>query len=105
MTNLIANVNSFTYSNSSLSNSAGKLYVPVKQSSLIYSHFAHVSGIAAKNGQNGVSITKLQILNSILEHLSAIKNEPKLSVTDLTQNQIDSLIKNYQEQLKQTAKL
>ena len=36
---------------------ASKLYVPVNKSSLLYSHFDHVSGVAAKKGQNGISIS------------------------------------------------
>ena len=83
--------------------SASKLYVPVNKASLLYSHFDHVSGVQAKKGQNGISISKIRILNTLIEHLSSIKSDAKIeNVTKSTPEQIDSLIKNYQEQIQQT---
>ena len=101
MTGSIGNFNAYSYSSLSGSGAAGKLYVPVSKSALLYSHFDHVSGVAAKSGQNGVSISKIRILNSLIERLSAIKNEPKTSFTDMSDEQADALIKNLQTQLKQ----
>jgi len=97
--------NSINYSSIGSMNAgaAGKLYVPVSQSALMYSHFDHVSGVAAGSGQNGISINKIRILNSLIESLSAIKNEPKESITDISDEQADVLIKNYQQQIKQAA--
>ena len=34
-----------------VSGSSGKLYVPVSPNSVIYSHFDHISGVAAKANQ------------------------------------------------------
>ena len=99
MTSNIGNINAFSYS--SMVSSAGKLYVPVSRSALLYSHFDHVSGVAAGSGQNGVSISKIRILNSIIERLSSIKNEPKESITDISEEQADALIKVYQQQMQQ----
>lgn len=102
MTSSIGNINAFSYGSSFASSGAGgKLYVPVSKSALLYSHFDHVSGVAAKSGQNGVSISKIQILNSLIEHLSAIKGQPKQSITDISDSQADALIKNYQQQIQQ----
>ena len=101
MTNVIGNFNSYSYGSLSSSGAAGKLYVPVSKSALLYSHFDHVSGVAAKSGQNGVSISKIRILNSMIERLAAIRNEPKKSVTEMSDEQADVLIKNLQVQLKQ----
>lgn len=98
----IGYLNAFSYSSSiSSSGSSGKLYVPVSRSSLIYSNFDHVSGVAAKTGQNGVSISKIRILNSLIERLSAIQNEQKKSVQNISENQAEVLIKNYQKQISQ----
>lgn len=98
----IGYLNAFSYSSSiSSSGSSGKLYVPVSRLSLIYSNFDHVSGVAAKTGQNGVSISKIRILNSLIERLSAIQNEPKKSVQNISENQAEVLIKNYQKQISQ----
>lgn len=101
MTSSIGNINAFSYSSTvSSSGAIGKLYVPVSRSALLYSNFDHVSGVAAKSGQRGVSISKIRILNSLIERMSAIKNEPKESITDISDEQADALIKNYQQQLQ-----
>lgn len=99
MTTNIGNLNSFSYA--APMSGANKLYVPVSKSALLYSHFDHVSGVAAGSGENGVSISKIRILNSMIERLSAIKNEPKELITDISDEQADVLIKNYQKQIQQ----
>ena len=100
MTSAIGNINAFSYGSSMASSAAmGKLYVPVSKSVLLYSHFDHVSGVAATSGQSGVSITKLRILNSLIEHMSAIKNEEPKTVQDISPERADQLIQNYQQQL------
>lgn len=101
MTTNIGNLNSFSYA-APMAGGASKLYVPVSKSALLYSHFDHVSGVAAGNGENGVSISKIRILNSMIDRLSAIKNEPKESITDISDEQAEILIKNYQKQIQQT---
>ena len=107
MTTSIGNINTFAYGSSfgtAPSAAGSKLYVPVNKSALLYSHFDHVSGVAASSGQNGVSISKIRILNSLIDHLSAIKNEPKQSITDISDDQADVLIQEYQQQIQQTVK-
>lgn len=90
------------YANISSAGIGSKLYVPVTPSKLIYSNFDHVSGFAAKNGQNGVSISKIQILNTLIEHLISIKSGKQISaLKNANPEQIDSLIDNYQTQIKQ----
>lgn len=102
MTSSIGYVNAFSYSSSAMSSGvAGKVYVPVNKAALMYSHFDHVTGVAANSNQNGVSISKIRILNSMIERLSAIKNEPKTSIQDISDEQADVLIENYQKQIKQ----
>lgn len=94
--------NVFSYSNLSSSGAAGKLYVPVSRSALLYSHFDHVSGIAAGRGQQGISISKIRILNSLIDRLSSIKNQPKQSINDISDDQAQVLIEQYQKQIQQT---
>lgn len=103
MTTTIGNLNAYSYGNYSSSGYGGKLYVPVNKSSLLYSHFDHVSGVAAKSGQQGVSISKIKILNTLIDSLSSMKNQPKELVTEISNEQADVLIKNYQEQIRQAA--
>lgn len=104
MTTTIGNINAYSYSSTFSAGNAGKLYVPVSKSAILYSNFDHISGVVAKNGQQGVSITKIRILNSLIERLSAIKNEPKDSITDISDEQADILIEHFQKQLKDTVK-
>ena len=104
MTSAIGNYsNAYSYSGAvGSSGAAGKLYVPVSKSALLYSHFDHVSGVAARSGQQGVSISKIRILNSLIDRLSAIKNQPKESITDISDDQAQVLIEQYQKQIQQT---
>lgn len=82
----------------------GKLYVPVQPASVIYAQFDHVSGFAARRGENGVSLSKVQILNTLIGHLAAIKGndapKPNVEVTALSDKQIDAMIDNLQQQVK-----
>lgn len=81
--------------------STNKLFVPVSPRSLKYSHFEHVSGFAAGKGQSGVSISKIQILNTLIDHLSSIKGGKIKAVKPSSPEELDTLIKNYQTQIKQ----
>ena len=99
----ITNLNPYSYHVSS-SGASGKLFVPVQPSAVIYAQFNHISGIAAGKGQSGVSISKIQILNSLIENLSRIKgaqNSPKKSV-EISPEQADVLIQKYQKQIAQS---
>lgn len=81
---------------------SGKLYVPVKPANLIYSHFDHVSGVAAKGNQAGVSVSKIQILNSLLNQLISMKSKPKLDVKveEMSDSQLDAMIQSTQTKIQ-----
>ncbi|WP_294428801.1 hypothetical protein [uncultured Treponema sp.] len=95
------NANNFNYSGVISNGGHGKLYVPVAQSNVIYAHFDHVTGVAAKPNQQGVSISKIQILNSLLNQLISMKNQPKLDVKteEMSDSQLDALIKTTQTKI------
>lgn len=100
MTNFIGNINSLSYENIVSNNVGyGKLYVPVSKSALLYSHFEHVQGVTAQNGQSGVSITKLRILNSMIEHVSSGKLD-KEELSNMNDSQMDDLMEKYSTQIK-----
>ena len=103
MTN-ISNLSPYSYNGIASGGASGKLYVPVNPANVIYAQFDHISGIAAKKGQHGVSITKIQILNTLIENLAKIKTQSSSSEYQqmhLSDEQVDVLIKNYQQQIKQ----
>jgi hypothetical protein len=101
ITNL-SSLNAYSY-NSFFSGTSvsGKLYVPVKPAAVMYAQFDHVSGIAASGSQTGVSISKIQILNTLIDHLARIRNTPHTADTSaISPEYADALIKNYQAQIR-----
>ena len=91
----------------------GRAFVPVKASQVLYSHFKYVSGFAQAQGQSGMSIDKLRILNSIIDQLVSMKTneaqKAKLTKSaaaqlesEISENQIDGLLDYYHNQIKNT---
>ncbi|GMO63148.1 MAG: hypothetical protein Ta2G_21910 [Termitinemataceae bacterium] len=86
--------------------SSGRLSVPVAQASVIYSHFKHVSGVAASEGQSGASISKLKILDTLIDRLSQLKKSNSDDVSFRidrkgSDSRLDVLIEQFQNQIKQ----
>lgn len=81
-----------------------KLYVPVSPKAVIYTQFDHVSGVAAKSGQGGISINKARILNTLIDQFVSMKSfnkDPLLSAAaHATEEQVDAMIKTMQAQVK-----
>jgi len=80
-----------------------KMSLPVDTTSLIYSHFEHVSGIPAPKGTQGVSISKLHILDVLIGQINQFKNNNNVTYTSsaLPENGIDYLIASYKTQIRQ----
>jgi hypothetical protein len=78
--------------------------LPVAPASVIYSHFKHVSGVAAPEGSRGVTINKLKILDVLIEQLAQIKKNPEPSAgsgMSPSDSRIDALIEQYENQIRQ----
>jgi hypothetical protein len=106
MTTNINSLNAYSYSNVFTGNAghaAGKLFVPVQPNEVIHTQFDHVAGVAAAPKGEGVSVSKIKILDTLIDQLVALKNESaevkELKNTDT--NTVDALIKQYQEKLSQ----
>ena len=101
-------LNAYSY-NGIVSGGGSKLYVPVKPAYVIYAQFDHVSGVAAKGNQKSVSVSKIQILNSLLNQLISMKKAPQTKMPEnMTNDQLDALIHNAQSNIKaavQTAEI
>lgn len=84
--------------------SGNKLYVPVSPANVIYSQFDHISGVAVRSNQNGVSVSKIKILNTLIDNLVKLRNQPKIDKAEeaakMSDEQMDALIKNYQNEIK-----
>jgi hypothetical protein len=77
----------------------------VAPASVIYSHFKHVSGVPAPEGSRGVSISKLKILDVLIEQLSQVKrqgNDAHAMGAPVSDEHIDAMIDFYKTQIQQT---
>ena len=82
---------------------SGRMSLPVAPALVIYSHFKHVSGTPAPEGTQGVNISKLKILDTLIEQLSKMKNKPHIDFGNQEGNdekRINILIEQYQKQIK-----
>ncbi|GHV79514.1 hypothetical protein AGMMS49944_13050 [Spirochaetia bacterium] len=80
----------------------GKMSLPVAPANYIYSHFKHVSGTPAPEGSRGVSISRLKILDVLIDQLAQIKQRPEPALpTDASDERIDALIDQYRNQIRQ----
>ena len=83
--------------------SAGRMSLPVAPGQVIYSHFKHVSGIPAPEGTQGVNISKLKILDTLIEQLSRMKKQASSdlgAMEESDEKRINALIEQYQQQIK-----
>jgi hypothetical protein len=80
----------------------GKTSLPVAPSAYIYSHFRHVSGVPAPEGTRGVAISKLKILDVLIEQLSKLKKNPDagLSIDTPSDERLNALIEHYESQIR-----
>jgi hypothetical protein len=76
--------------------------LPVAPSAYIYSQFRHVSGIPAPEGTRGVAVTKLKVLDVLIEQLAQIKKRPEAALTTdaPSDERIDALIDHYESQIR-----
>jgi hypothetical protein len=104
MTGNIGSLRTMSYTMMPMISSGGRTYVPVSPSEFGYSQFQYVAGYPAPKGQDGVSVDKIKILNTLIDQLVSMKQKnihPKLTAHgDMDANQIDALIKQYQEQIQ-----
>ena len=78
-----------------------KVALPVDSSSLVYSHFEYVSGMPAPEGSQGVSISKLNLLDVLIGQLSQLKKESLSQVPVNPFEGMDSIIENFNNQVRQ----
>jgi len=80
-----------------------RMSVPVSPSAYIYSHFKHVSGVPATEGETGVNINKLKIIDTLIEQLSKLRKEPEPLVNLNGQDEekrMNALIEKYHSQVR-----
>jgi hypothetical protein len=80
--------------------------LPVAPSAYIYSHFRHVSGVPAPEGVQGVTISKLKILDTLIEQLARMKQQPEPSygpAGPISEEHINAMIEQYENQIRTAA--
>ena len=83
--------------------SSGRIALPVAPSQFIYAQFEHVSGIPAPEGTRGVSISRLKILDVLIDQLSQLKKKPATSfgaAGPMSDERIDALIDKYEKEIR-----
>ena len=81
----------------------GRMSLPVSPSVYIYSHFKHVTGVPAPEGTQGVNISRLKILDTLIEQLAKMKKQPSPyfgESGDDAEKRINVLIEQYQKQIQ-----
>jgi hypothetical protein len=107
MTANVHSVNAYSYTNLFTAESGGgKLFVPVQPSMAMYAHFDHVVGVPAAHNQNGVPVSKVRILNTLIDQLVSFKKESAAQTSVVPENDrdIDALIEGYQNKLQSVLK-
>jgi len=79
---------------------SSRMSLPVSPASYIYSHFKHVSGVPAPEGTHGVAVSRLKVLDVLIEQLSQMKKKPDRGPENMSNEQIDALITKYEGQIK-----
>jgi hypothetical protein len=80
--------------------------LPVAPSAYIYSHFRHVSGVPAPEGVRGVAISKLKILDTLIEQLARMKKQPEPSygpAGPVSEDRVNAMIEQYENQIRTAA--
>ena len=81
----------------------GRVSLPVDSSSLVYSHFKHVTGVPAQEGTQGITINRLHLLDVLIGRLNQIQTDsvsPNIS-GGMDTSQLDALIDSYRGQIEQ----
>ena len=95
----ILNISSSIFANTEAHNR--KMSLPVNPASLMFSHFQHVSGVPAPEGTQGVTISKLHLVNVLIARLSQLQANSNTQFHVNPYNGVDALIESLQAQISQ----
>ena len=72
-----ASLSTLSYAAMTSISAGGRAYLPVDTNQVVYSHFQYVSGVPRAKDQNGVSIGKLKILNTLIDQLVKMRENER----------------------------
>ena len=90
-----ASLSTLSYAAMTSISAGGRAYLPVDTNQVVYSHFQYVSGVPRAKDQNGVSIGKLKILNTLIDQLVKMREneqENKLLTANSDEKTLDTMI-------------
>ena len=79
-----------------------KTALPVSRANYIYSHFRHVSGVLAPEGNRGVAVNKLKILDTLIERLNQLRKLESypMKSKEVNEDKLDLLIQQAESQIR-----
>ena len=85
--------------------SSGRISLPVNRNQSLYARFKHIWGFPAVNQEEGFSLSKLRVLDNLIERLNNFQggNKKILQFTEISSGAVDSLIAQYEQQLHHLA--
>ncbi len=91
---------------SRFSGTGHRMSVPVRPSQTVFAQYRHISGTPASTGQSTVPLTRVQLLNSLINNLQKLKRDPgyKPDITKTSPERADALIQQYASELHQVMK-
>ena len=86
-------------------NSAHRISLPVIKSQYLYARFKHIWSYPADQTGEGVSISKLRVLDALIERLVKLKGEKiqSRSAEELDSSKVENLISTIQQELHSIA--
>ena len=85
--------------------SGHRVSVPVRPSQTVFAQYRHISGTPASSGQRTVPLSRVQLLNSLINNLQKIKSDASYDAPAAsTPERTDALIKQYAAELHQAMK-
>jgi hypothetical protein len=81
----------------------GRKSFPVAPGLVIYSQLKHISGTPAPEGTQGISISRLRILDTMIEQLSQMRGKPSIDLGSLdgsNESRINTLIEQHHQQIR-----
>ncbi len=81
-------------------NSGNRVFVPVRPSQAIVAQYKYIAGTPAAKGQKTVPLTRIHILNSLIDNLNKASDKAVLSSRlDFSQVDSEALINQYAAEL------
>lgn len=95
------------YNHNAGSAKSRQIGLPVSSKSVIYSYYKHVHGYSSKDSSQTVPISKIRLLNNLIENLSKLKGDsslknPMSNSKEMSSEATDRLIETYAKELHRT---